>query len=353
MSNNLVTVLQSDLFNNPWSIYLDGEFIPGKKNSLPKICKNCASKDCLTNGSQEICYKQMKSKKGSIGEHRLVIPGIGNTGKNKGAVTQKFSDNSYGIWSEEIINLNDSFEHDSLKLRSETLHYFHDPVKWAEQIKISSEKIIERIPEKGFKEKYESASHEIKSIYQSAKLLVDSIQMIHIFFNPESATYGTTVNTNIYKMFDKIQAILFHSEGKKYNKRFRLSGRSFQQIHLYESFPIVALALTHNALKYSKNNEIDIIIEDSAAHVDVQVVSIGPLIGEVEKSRVFEKGYRGEAAKQLHHDGSGMGLYVAQHIAKLHGFKIHVSSECLKYENGGVGMAKNTFSFSLPTVGVS
>lgn len=352
MTDTLFSILGSHLFSTPWSIYLDGEPISGKKFSFPKICSQCSVLECLEKESPTVCSKGMESKKDFVGDRVLVIPGVKSNSKNRKEITQSISDNSYKQWINEVKDLGAKVDQEILKLRSETLHYFHDPVKWAEQIKINSEKMIESRSGSHFREKFDSASNEVKSIYQSAKLLVDSIQMVDIFFNPDSATYGSTVRTNIYRLFDKVQAILFHSEGRKYNKRFKLIGTSYKEIHLYESFPIVALALTHNALKYSKTREIEILIEDSVGHVDVSVLSVGPEITEGEKYRIFEKGYRGKTASLMHHDGSGIGLYVAQHIADIHGFKIQVDSEGLGYSDGGVPMAKNTFSFKVPARGV-
>ncbi|WP_321347481.1 sensor histidine kinase [Halopseudomonas oceani] len=352
MTDVVFLILNSNLFSTPWSIYLDGELVRGKKFSLPKICNDCSELECLKEEAKAICSKGMESKKDFVGGRHLVIPGVKSDSKNRKEKTQSITDQSYRQWVNEVKSLVANLDQEALNIKSETLHYFHDPVKWAEQIKINSEKMIDSRSGANFREKFSSASNEVKSVYQSAKLLVDSIQMIDIFFNPESATYGSTVKTNIYRLFDKVQAILFHSEGKKYNKRFKMVGTSYKEIHLYESFPIIALSLTHNALKYSKTREIEIFIEDSASNVDVEVISVGPGISEIEKPRIFEKGYRGKAANVIHHDGSGIGLYVAQHIAGIHGFKINVDSEDLGYSDGGIAMAKNTFSFKVPARGV-
>lgn len=352
MNDALFFILQSSLLSTPWSMYLDGGFIQGKKSSLPKICSECRVLECLEKGAPRVCSKGMESKIDSVGNRILVMPGIKSNGANRKEKNQSISEDSYRQWINEVRSISCKLEQEALNLRSETLHYFHDPVKWAEQIKINSEKMIESRPGNHFREKFDSASNEVKSIYQSAKLLVDSIQMIDIFFNPDSATYGSTVKTNVYRLFDKIQSILFHSEGKKYNKRFRMTGESYKEIYLYESFPIIALALTHNALKYSKTREVEISIEDTISHVDIDVVSVGPEIYESEKLKIFEKGYRGRLASSIHHDGSGMGLYVAQHIANIHGFKLSVISEPLGYSDGGIEMAKNTFTFKVPAKGV-
>jgi hypothetical protein len=342
----------SDLFSTPWPIYVNECFIDGAKYTAPQACRSCSSKECLSStDSPFLCSNGLESRSNTIGEMLLVVIGIDNKKKPKRFKGVNFSPKAYSQWLSKVSSLNEYFEIETFKIKSETLHYFHDPVKWAEQIRINSGKIIDGIDGADFKEKFEKASGEQKAIYQSSKMLVDSIRMIDVFFNPDSASYGRTVKTNIYKLFDKVQSIIYFSEGKKYNKRFILGGSSFKEVFVYESFSIIPLTLIHNALKYSKTREVEIEIDDASDGVFVKVVSIGPIIKEEEKSKIFEKGYRGKYASRLHHDGAGMGLHVAKHVANVHGFTIGVTSNPLGYDDDKMSMAENIFSFTVPSNG--
>lgn len=353
MSKYLCEVLESELFSKPWPMLVDGNFIEGDKYTAPQACKDCSSKECLSSKESPFhCSKGLESHSRVIGEVSLVVIGIDKKNKSKRFKGVNFSIERFNRWISRLSLLNDSFKKESLKEKSETLHHFHDPVKWAEQIRINSEKLISNVDGADFKEKFEKSSGELKAIYQSSKMLVDSISMTSVFFNPESASFGRSIKTNIYKIFDKVQSIIYFSEGKKYNKRFTISGSSFKEVYVYESFTIIPLALIQNALKYSKTREIEIEIYDELNGVYVKVTSIGPIINEQEKSKIFEKGYRGKYANRLHHDGSGIGLHVASHVANAHEFTIDVISTSLGYDIEKMSMAKNIFSFTVPANGV-
>jgi signal transduction histidine kinase len=57
--------------------------------------------------------------------------------------------------------------------------------------------------------------------------------------------------------------------------------------------------------------------------VALAVADDGPGIGEAEKSRVVERFYRGDASRGT--PGVGLGLSLAQAVAKLHGCSLELS----------------------------
>jgi signal transduction histidine kinase len=74
--------------------------------------------------------------------------------------------------------------------------------------------------------------------------------------------------------------------------------------------------LLDNALKYSaERSEIAVIGGVKDKCVAVEVVNHGRPVGEDEKARIFDEGYRGAEAMQMC-GGLGVGLYVAKRIAR-------------------------------------
>lgn len=345
------STLRNSLISKPWPIFVNETFIDGSKHKAPKDCCGCVVRECLASQpGQGMCSLKYKYYKKELSECDVVV--IGAKADLKGKSSFNLNIDAFNKWLADVQELLYLLSNREKDIKSETLHFFHDPVKWAEQIKISSEKMIESEGKSSFKENFDKSSGEKKAIYQSSKMIVESINMVSVFFNPESASYGRSVKQNVYKVFDKVNAILFYSEGKKVNKRFRLKGESRKVIFLYESFSIIALSLLHNAIKYSKENEIDVEINDVVDGVEVSVASVGPFISEDERSRIFEKAFRGKYAKNLHHDGAGIGLYVSQHVAEAHNFKIKVGSKKLGHARDNMDMAENVFSFIVPSDGV-
>lgn len=106
----------------------------------------------------------------------------------------------------------------------------------------------------------------------------------------------------------------------------------------------VELALTillTNALKYSSQGEIRVVITRESAHVCVSVTDSGIGVPAGEESTVFEK-YA--SASNIENPGVGLGLFVAREIVREHGGEIGVRSP----EGGGA-----TFWFTLPLAGIS
>lgn len=361
MKEILKIILESDISTPEAPIWLDGTQIKSKMPDHQYCSTKCTTKECRTsqNDGESVCTLGLSYYSYKVGDSWITIYGVLGQKANHSDKLLKKSSKGRGynkpladIWIEKLSRTNKLIELQVDISRSEVLHYFHDPVKWASQIHISAEKIVEKGKGQSFGEKLENSSSETKSLFQAANMLVDSFKLTGIYFNPESAKYGEIQNCEIYKLFDKVQAIIFHSEGKKYNKRFKMKGTSYRKISIYESFPIIPLCLIQNALKYSKTAEIEINIEDTNIGTDVNIISEGPHLTEEELREIFKKGVRGKYANRLHHDGLGIGLYVAQKIAEAHKFKITANSTPQGYERDGMPMATNEFKFSIPASGV-
>jgi two-component system, OmpR family, sensor histidine kinase KdpD len=110
-----------------------------------------------------------------------------------------------------------------------------------------------------------------------------------------------------------------------------------------ELISIAIQQLLDNAAKYSPPNsplEISVIrgAGEREGTVLITVADSGPGVPEHERSRIFEKFYRGRAARERI-PGTGMGLAIAREIVKAHGGEIWVDSR------PGAGAS---FSFTLP-----
>ncbi len=97
-----------------------------------------------------------------------------------------------------------------------------------------------------------------------------------------------------------------------------------------------------NALKYSPaGSPLTISAELQSGKIVIGVADRGPGIEENERSRIFDKFFRGRQHR-FGTKGTGMGLAIAKGIVEAHGGRIWVESEL------GQGSA---FYFSLPVSG--
>lgn len=97
--------------------------------------------------------------------------------------------------------------------------------------------------------------------------------------------------------------------------------------------------LMENAVKYSPENSqinVDLIDEDSALQFSIK--DNGPGIPEEEKTRIFDRFYRGKVTTPKT-QGTGLGLSIAKSIAELHQGTITVSD---RYPRG------SQFNVTLP-----
>lgn len=103
----------------------------------------------------------------------------------------------------------------------------------------------------------------------------------------------------------------------------------------------VYINLIDNSIKYgSQDGSIKLRFYDMDENILCEVADDGPGIEEKHLSRLFERFYRVDKARDRHAGGTGLGLSIVKHILEAHGQSINVRS--LTGENSGT-----TFSFTL------
>lgn len=106
----------------------------------------------------------------------------------------------------------------------------------------------------------------------------------------------------------------------------------------------VLLILLDNALRYA-GGDIEVRLEQGDGCYMVTVTDQGPGLSQDERSRVFERFYRGSDANRHHRQGSGLGLPVAKAIAEAHGGEIEIQT------GPGKGLAVHLTLPSHPSLG--
>ena len=90
-------------------------------------------------------------------------------------------------------------------------------------------------------------------------------------------------------------------------------------------FTSVITNLIENAIKYSEpDTEVRIKLHSDNSNVFLEVADNGSGIPENEKGKVFDKFYRVGNEDTRKTKGTGLGLYIVQHIVKMHNGKIEV-----------------------------
>jgi two-component system sensor histidine kinase KdpD len=128
------------------------------------------------------------------------------------------------------------------------------------------------------------------------------------------------------------------------DRRFLIAKRTSATEVLADSdlLPLAVRQLLDNACKYSPpGTAVKVSLERQNERAAVRVLNSGNQIRANERSRIFERFYRGVEARRLA-PGSGLGLYFAHKIVQAHGGSLELEDETAEAGEGTV------FRLSLP-----
>jgi len=129
------------------------------------------------------------------------------------------------------------------------------------------------------------------------------------------------------------------------NCKIRVTNRLNRSHHLRINtslFEILMMNLMTNAIKYnaSQTPTIEIMVKPESGKIVIEVKDNGIGFETSERKKIFKKFYQIGSSDDMSAKGSGIGLYLAQSIAKIHKGRISASS-------AGSGQGA-TFSLILP-----
>jgi signal transduction histidine kinase len=86
----------------------------------------------------------------------------------------------------------------------------------------------------------------------------------------------------------------------------------------------VVANLLENAVRFTpRGGTVEVRARRNPQGVTIEVLDEGPGIPDSERTRVFERFYRADAARSSREGGAGLGLAIARWIVDLHGGEIH------------------------------
>lgn len=257
------------------------------------------------------------------------------------------------VWESSVQSLLDSISADFLRRQSEMLEPLHDPMRLVRQIvKLSSSIALSTTGQSSLEEALLCASPDMKSLVKAADFLNESFDMLTIYFNPEAASFPKKYTFSLYGMLKKIVSMFTIADDTSATTRrsnIYLNGSSFRHVFLRENFKLIPFALITNAIKYSHDGTVRVNVTDIRDDAtEVAVESVGPAIEQDELPRLWEKKFRGRWAKR-HSSGTGVGLYLADAVARANEISISASSTLNGRKAGDMPLATNRFWFEVPS----
>jgi len=178
------------------------------------------------------------------------------------------------------------------------------------------------------KEEYAGALSKIKATSDTMKKLIDDMLSLTRLDSGSLSASGFA-DVSLGECIDRaVKFTGFMAEAKQIRMNKNISNDIWikgDQDALTEIF----LNIIENAIKYSPaENSIEIILVPDAREATVEIRDHGAGITQEDMERVFDRFYRGAAARSL--PGTGLGLSIAKAIAEAHGGRISVRSEAGK-----------------------
>lgn len=337
-------LIEGALIESPWPVWVQNKLLNGSKVKAFDGCTTgCRERNVVGVSS---CEHNLFQVTRLIDEQFITVSDIylhqdSNSKKakrNSKLKEQKASLESINTWFTQVENKLDVFKQLIENQAKKRFDPFHEFVKWSNEIEFYSKRLVS-------KDGFDKSSEDLKSLYKTSIMLKDSLDTTALYVNPESASFGRKRKTDVYSMTHKISNVLCHSRSKKTRIKINFMGRVANQHRVYESFKIIPLTLLQNAIKYRKRHDIDIVFDERGDDLDFSVISYGDLLLPNEIERLFDRGFRTQAAKKMNVEGSGLGLYALKVVAEAHDFKVRVRSELQDTDTFKV--AKNIFTVSI------
>jgi light-regulated signal transduction histidine kinase (bacteriophytochrome) len=338
------SILENRLIDFKWPIQVNGSFIEGAKILNNDDCDSkCWGNKNLNN---HLCEHNLSYISKSIGNELVMICGVFIPNEKTPKYLKKSCKLKPRKTSLEFINrwfqlLDEKSKSLAIVIEQQAkkrFDPFHEFVKWANEINHYAERLIR-------KETFENSSENLKSLYKTSIMLMDSLDTAALYVNPESAAFGRKRSTDLYSMIHKISLVLSHSKSNKNRVNVTFMGRVQNQHKVYESFKVIPLSLIQNAIKYRKCRDIEVVFDERGDKLDFSVVSYGDLITNEEIELIFIRGYRTKKAQHMKVEGTGLGLYALKIVADVHDFEVKVTSSLLN--NDQKHIAKNIFTVSI------
>lgn len=197
-----------------------------------------------------------------------------------------------------------------------------------------------------------------KDVQKASKTLLKLFKQVAAF-RAELTVYDmltgqkTNLEPNDYRIYDLVMVVA-HDFFADLNARniFTNVDECYTRVHVdYESFKVALYYIFENATKYALDgNDIEINFAEKEDSLTVNITMTSIMIEPDEVDLIFEDGYSGQAARRLHKEGSGIGLYRAYQLFKLNGAELSVDpGRHAQYTSPtGISYAINLFSIHIP-----
>ncbi len=135
---------------------------------------------------------------------------------------------------------------------------------------------------------------------------------------------------DIKDLIENIYTKTLKTAYKEKNLSFKITQNKGETFSAYADprfLEIVIQNVLDNARKYTEKGKVEVILNKSTDFINILVKDTGIGLSIEDKKRLFGKFIRGEKAKNIDPNGTGLGLYVSKKIMKMLGGDITITSK--------------------------
>ncbi len=214
---------------------------------------------------------------------------------------------------------------------------FHELRTLNTEIKQQSDYLIRELNQNQGYQRIESRAH---NIFSTTQLISIRLNTFDFNLNPEMPFKGSRNSIIVFKKFDKIIHCL-EVRAKSKKVVFKINGSSRAKIKAYEMFELLPFLLLDNAIKYSlRNSDVKVSFIERSNKLIIEILNFGPPVKPHELSKLTDKEYRGEYAREYSSEGSGIGLNMAEIIANNHNITMDLLPNSQSFKQDGVELAE-------------
>ncbi len=335
---------------------------------VPEICGSCRDRPCAardvptspiatTAGSLAIgtCGRGIDFAVVRLGGERITLNGlmIPTVGKDRSRRVKKLlAGNAVELarlrnWVESQSKALAQRDADVEERTRQALEMFHDVQTAASSIIRSAERLQASQTGRTDDEKFAALHPAAQTLVKAARLLELRLRTMPIVTNPSAAAYGRRYTkllvSIVYSLVKTLEPV---AQARRI--AVKLLGESRKRVDVYESFDLLPLILIENAVKYSSENQsVEVHVNDTDTGVAISVESFSPWIPPDERARIFERRFRASTSTAVANAGSGLGLYIAESVARAHSTHILHGTDDGNAVVNGIRYCNNKFSFSV------
>ena len=170
---------------------------------------------------------------------------------------------------------------------------------------------------------------KLKKTYESAERLIRLVDALLDLSHIESGKIRLEMKKmDLARMAASVvEELAPEAEEKNINLKFKDPGREYFILGDEEKLRQVVMNLIDNAVKYTKEGEVEVYFEEKGKNVRLAVKDTGMGMRKEEIAILFQKFVRGSEAAHYHTEGTGIGLYVAKRLLEEQKGEIGAASE--------------------------